>query len=433
MYQFKGFAGNKTLANNAADAVSSVGELSSYCSTFAKDIKYYATSDNVVSVHGFSSKSNNTTNVEIPTLISELALEISKWVYLRQNTAIVGESRADFRSSMINEFLTKCTSMECGEMVVANNGKLYPASVTWSCTAYTAESNLNTLWFSDSSFKQQYDGYDILVVPPLVPIDSFFGPYGDVVSQLANRTYIDALTDIQVVRNNYPETILTAEEFYFVNAINPTVKIKTNWSFLIYGPKGNDSDLIKTALVDYIAAHSTRAAKVWKNIFPDIFKSTEFMLVPKWNNYAIEERSLTRGIYSPITGLKAELTYLKGVLADYPAAHVESYASLMAHPYKSMMISVVGNPDNRENKFELTDIFPDILAVSSTSLDFNRMSALTKGFLEKLSEMIILAESITEFSEIPSVYKTTKRSGVLYITVTYNNIRFLVSTKSTTP
>jgi hypothetical protein len=305
--------------------------------------------------------------------------------------------------------------------------------VTWKSLDYVTDDNLNTVWFSDEFFRRQYDEYEIVVVPPLSNIETFFGTYADATSVLNARTYAQLFGDITTARAGYPETILTSQEFDFVNPLNITVAYSTNWTFLIYGPRGNDSDAIKTALINYIQSKSARNLNLWRTIFPDIFRSTEFVMIPKWNQYAISEMSLQVGVYSPMLNLKDELTYLKRVIADYPATHVEQYAATMGYPYRSMAMSVVGNPDNRGNKYKLTDFFPDLISVSSTSLDFNRMSSLTQGFLTRLAELVYLAETATLYSDIPTMFKKTTRSGILYLSMSYNNISFLVSTKNTTP
>jgi hypothetical protein len=433
MYQFKGFASLSSLASNITDIVAPIGELSATSATFAKDVKLYASPATEVVLHGFSSKSSLSGKIAAPDLIVQKAMSICDWVATRQKSILAGEIAQDFKLALTQQFASTCTSFTCGSMIIANNGHPYPAWISWKSLDYVADDNLNTIWFSDDLFKKQYDEYEIVVIPPLSAIDAFFGTYAEVTASLDRRTYIQLFGDISVARAGYPETILTSQAFDFINALNTAVVLPTNWAFLIYGPRGNDTDAIKTALIAYIQRNSTRNLNLWRTIFPDIFKSTEFVLIPKWNQYAIAEMTLQVGIYSPVLGLKDELAYLKRAIADYPSAHIDQYACTMGYPYRSMSMSVVGNPDNRGNKYKLTDFFPDLIAVSSTSLDFNRMSALTQGFLTKLADLVYLAETATLYSDLSAEYKKTIRSGILYLSMSYNNITFLVSTKASTP
>jgi hypothetical protein len=139
------------------------------------------------------------------------------------------------------------------------------------------------------------------------------------------------------------------------------------------------------------------------------------------------------GIYSPATSPLAELAYAKRVHQELTAGFIDTNLQIVAHPYKSIQLLSIGGADNRENKYKITDFFPDMISVSSTSADFNRMEPLTKGFLEKLAEMIYFAETLTAYSDLPTSYRRAVRSNVTYISVTYANIRFLVATKATTP
>lgn len=435
MYRFKGFVEITTLISNANDVVAAIGEISPRALSFAKDIKRLVGvgANKEVTVLGFSSKASASGSVTIPTLISSKAVIIAEWIHTRQKTIASNETKADFLSAFNSAFSGQCVNVSCGEMTVASNGKPYPTFIRWKSADYAGEDNLNTLWLSDAAFQSEYDDYEIVVVPPLTNIDSFFNPYGEVLTSLGEMNMVRRMEAIQNARGRYPETIVTAESFNFYNQLNPTVKVSTDWAFLIYGPKGNDADALKEALINYLTVTSSRGISPWKIIFPDIFKSTEFIFVPKWHEYAIEEMVLQSGIYSPIMNPYKDTTYLKAVVNEYSPIHVERYMDVMAHPYKSLMLLVIGNAENRDNKYAIRQVFPDILAVSSTSFDFNRMSETTKKFLLILSEMIAIAETLTQSTDIPAVYKRSERNGVLYITATIDNVRYMVASKLSTP
>jgi hypothetical protein len=433
MYQFKGFVSLSSLASNAADVVAPIGELSATAATFAKDVKLYASATTEVVLHGFSSKSSTLGKVPTPDAVMKTAMKIAEWVATRQKSIVAGEIIQDFKLALLQQFSANCTNVTCGEEIIANSGHPYPTWISWKSTDYTTDDNLNTLWFSDELFRQQYDEYEIVVVPPLTNIDSFFGTYTSVMTALENKTQVQLFNDISVAKQGYPETILTSEEFDYVNPLNTASLTPTNWILLIYGPRGNDTDAIKAALISYLAKNSSRNLNLWKTIFPDIFKSTEFIFVPKWNQYAVAERSLQVGIYSPLVSLGNELSYLKRIIPDYPGAHIDQYATTMGYPYRSMALSVIGNIDNRGNKYLLTDFYKDLIAVSSTSLDFNRMSLQTQGLLKLLAELVYLAETATLYSALPAAYKKSIRSGIVYLSASYDNITFLVATKKSTP
>jgi hypothetical protein len=436
MYQFKGFAGITPLVSNDSGVTSIIGELSAYSASFARDVKIHTTAKPNVQIYEFfssaNSSGNDATSVTPPAAILTAIKRVVEWIYTRQEAVTTQENKADFLLAVQGEFQATALNFDCGAIVLSGQNKPYPTFISWKTTGL-AEDNYTTIYFSDEIFRKLYDQYQIVVVPPLKDIDGFFQTYTDVVTTLGTVTYPETLNAIQAAKDGYPETLLTAETFNYVNPLNPSVMTKTNWSFLIYGPQGNNPDAIKQALIDYITSLSKKPLADWKKIFPDIFKSTEFLFVPKWHNYAINEASLVSGIYSPATSPLAELAYAKQVHQELTAGFIDTNLQIVAHPYKSIQLLSIGGADNRENKYKITDFFPDMISVSSTSADFNRMEPLTKGFLEKLAEMIYFAETLTAYSDLPTSYRRAVRSNVTYISVTYANIRFLVATKATAP
>jgi hypothetical protein len=322
----------------------------------------------------------------------------------------------------------------CGDLVTATNGKSYPTYIKFKSSEYVAFDNQNTLWFSNTAFETEYPEYTITVVPPLAALDTFFSAYSSVVNQLNALSYTKRLEMIQKARADHPETVITSEDFLFYNPNNAAAYISTPWTFLINGPRGNDPDAIKQALITYLQANSTRELGAWKGIFPDIFKSTEFLIIPKWNQYSIKEMTMQQGIYSPIITLSSEIAYAKSVIkTDYTPEWINSSLMVMSHPYKSLMLLVIGGPDNKTTKRTISDIFPDLISVSSTSNDFSRMTTYTMEFLDKLAEMMVIAESMTNSTSIPNTYKTSVRDGVTYLTLNYDGVNFYVASKKTTP
>jgi len=428
MYRFKGFAGIRTLVNNNAFAVAAIGELSASAKTYAKDVRVFGGVRPDVQIYGFSSK-EAAIEVPVPDSIVANVTEIAEWVVSRQATISVVESLADFRLAITNNFADKCAGFEVGELVTASNGKLFPSYLSWGLTTYSIN-NFNTLFFSNDSFEKNYDEYEITVVPPIMPLDSLFLNYVDTYATIVALSYTKKIQEVQAVRRRYPETILTAETYDYYNPTNPTVKNPTDWTFIIHGPRGNDPDAIRTALLNYISQNSSQGVDKWQAIYPDIFKTTEFLFLPFWRNIAIREMTDVSSIYSPVCSINDDLAWMKTKTSSIPVAHHNRYAGVMARPYKSLLIGVISSVNNKATAMRLTDVFADMIAVSSTSNDFRRMSEPTKGFLEKLDDMLFRAETYTSSSELSSDYRTTTRDNVLYITMTYMNVRYLVATRA---
>lgn len=434
MYQLKGFVEIESYVSNLPNEVSSIGELSSYCQTFAKDKGIFNDpTDRNTSIISFCSKSTNIGYVIPPHDIVTMGLRITNWIYYRQNILTVADTKDSFISAYVAAFLTTCDNLNCGELIAARNGKLYPEWITWKNKDYAVEDNINKLWLSDNSFRHQYDEYEIIVIPPIDRLDYFFNDADLVKKELKDRTYSMALNSIGVARGNYPETTLSAESFDWVNPFNPGDLVSTDWSLIIYGPKGNDYDLIVNAIYDYILQHTNRDFNEWRLIFPDIFKRTEFVILPRWKNYAIPNLTLQAGIYSPVINLAKELNYIKRVLPGYAPAHIDNHATVLPNTYKNLVLDIIGNFDNKNNLFEITQIYPDILNISTSSNDFTRMSAKTQAFLITLASMIMVAEQMTDISDIPLGLRRTIRDGVVYATASIDKMQFLMACKGTIP
>lgn len=434
MYQLKGFAAIDTLVSNVEGVIAPIGELSTYSATFTKERLIYPSVTNPnITTNIFSSISSLTGNVVPPEVIMTLADIMLGWIYERQLASTVVETRQQFQDALASNFVTECVGVVCGDLIYAANGKQFPEWISWKTREYIDEDNITTIWLSDQSFRQKYDNYELVIVPPIPNIDTFFNGAGAVLASVSSVTHVDRFNMIQSARGDHPETVLVGVSYNWIDPLNPANQINTNWSVLIYGPNGNDNDIIRESIADYILANSAHTESEWKVIFPDIFKRTEFLFFPRWHNYAIPNLVLQSGIYSPVTYSTKEITYLKSILSDYTALFVEQHASVMPHPYKCLALDVIGGFENRENLFDITQIYPDILNVSTTSVDYNRMSADTQGLLSRLTEMILIAESLTYYSDIPVGYRKVERYGVMFVSTRYMNIELLVSSKLTTP
>lgn len=435
MYELKGFSSIETLVSNVTGVVAPIGELSTYSSTFSKEKKIYPSNLNGhITIKTFRTNSSLSGEIIPPTVIIDLTHTILDWIYTRQIASSVVETKQQFLTALSNNFTSQCDGITCGDLINAINGKQFPEWISWKTRGYSAEDNVSTIWLSDQSFRQKYDNYEITVVPPIANLNTFFTSAQTVSAAVNGVSHVDRFNAIQTARDKNPETVLVGVSYNWVDPINNANLINTNWSILIYGPNGNDSDVIRSAIAEYILSSDTNYTEAqWRVVFPDIFRRTEFLFFPRWHNYAIENMVLQAGIYSPVTYNRKEIDYLKNILSDFPGSFVETHASVMPHPYKSIALDLIGGYDNRENLFDITQIYPDIINVSTTSMDYNRMTAQTQGMLSRLSQMLLVAESLTGNSDIPIGYRKTVRYGVTFVTTRYMNIEFMVASKTTTP
>lgn len=431
MYALKGFANHALFADNTPGVSSVIGELSNQSLTYSREIGQYV--DDVapdVTLVSFLSSADGTPRAIDPDFKSR-TFAIVSWIYQRTLNNAGGQSATQFLEDILVAFQTKAQDFECGAIVGDGVHKI-PEWVSWQDSVLGSE-NFVKIWFVDASFAIQYDEFEILVVPPLDNVDNFFQPGAKVQALLAARTFSQTIDLVQAAKGGFPETLVRAEAYDYHDPNDTGRVIPTNWTVLIYGIAGNNIDSIIDALQGYILSHSTHSRDEWKTVLPDIFKRTEFVLVPMEDQFAIPQRVVEAGIYSPFANNRRVLALLAEYAPDYPTAHVAAYAVSFGHPYKSVAIAAVGSNENRNNQYELVDVFPDWLAVSSTSNDFNRQSQDTQAWSELLEQMLIVAESMGPYTSLPAGMTRLNRDGKLFVVASYGNIHYLVAAKYNFP
>jgi hypothetical protein len=442
-YVLKGFINNSTFMDAAPGATSTIGELSTQSSTYSTSKAYYfqeSTAPDLTFV-SFASNDSSLGTVEAPSDIATQVLQIAAWVYAQtQAVPNPGEiAQATILSGLLAQFQTSAQNFTAGNMIT--DGTYWvPEWIQWENTTDStygsiASGNTNTIqiWFVDTSFQAQYDQYEIVVIPPMTTLNNFFTPAANVSALLAAQTYVDTITAVQTAKGNNPETMLVGETYDYVDPTNATNLIPTNWTLLIYGPAGDNVDAIQNALINYILANSTYTQAQWTAILPSLFKQTEFTLIPMWDQFAIPNRNQVSGIYSPQANASRALSMMTSVAQSYSAAQIASNTTVMTYPYNNISLVACGSGNNEGNNFQLEDLFPDLLSVPSTSVDFSRMSTTTQNFSLLLNQMLISAAALTEYGTVPAGMSTLVRDGIFYLVATYENINYLMVCASNFP
>ena len=430
MYTLKGFASHALFANNTPGQVNAVGELSTVSRTYSREIGIYTDAANNpnVTLWSFLSATDGTAQVVDPDLAKRV-LTICSWFY-NQTIQNAGQLYIDqLLEGALTQFAASANTFAAGTMVT-DGTRWMPEWVSWTDVANPG--SFIRIWFADANFQNEYDEFAFVIVPPITPLDDFFKAASSVQAEVSAVTKPQLFLNIQAAKANNPETDIIVQSYDWHDPAGTGTLISTDWTLILYGMAGDNVDSMSDALEAYILANSSHTRDEWINVFPDIFKRTEFVFVPRWNKQAIPDRATGQaGIYSPVTNLTDALALLPQ-FASYPSAHINAHGTVMGHPYKSLSIAMIGSDQNRNNMFEITDVFPDLISVSSTNTDFARMSQATQTFLTALATMLLVAESMTQYSSIPLGYTKLMRNGILYLVYNYETIDFLVAAKSNT-
>lgn len=425
MYSLKGFIEVSGLVDNTVGATSAIGELSTFSATFTKEQGVYISASYPnIQLLSFSSLQDSA-QIPVPDAYQKSTFAVAGVVYTGINDLSNTSDRAQFLQTLVSLIGTGYQNVDCGEMV--QQGQHWaPEWVSWN----PANSNdFFKIWFSDTSFQAQYDEYSIIVIPPFTPLDNFFlaGAKVDAALNAVTPTYI--VTQMQSAKNGHPETYLQVESYDYHNPDKTADYVGAQFGVVIYGTYGNNDDAIRDAIVDYILANSTHTRDEWTKILPDLFKRTEFVIIPFYDTMAIPNKTLNAGVYSPVVPVKKVFSAVEAVCSDYADTHITTYLEMMSHNYKSLILAVCGGPDNRNNKFYITDYYSDYIAVPTSSPDFSRMSSTTQDFAIQLATLLQKAEDLTAVNQVPAGFTRVVRNKMVFLAMSVNKIQYLALAK----
>lgn len=431
MYILKGFMVISPLADNTVNVIAPLGELSTQSHTYAKEKGQYTNPEyRDVVLTSFRSKNvvdDIATLVTVPIAQQNAALQIGQWLYNKAESGELNSNYIRCQEHLQTEFGSLVTNILVGEMRTDRTRWL----PEWISYTLINSNNEIKIWFVDQAFQEQYDEYEMEFVPALEPLDTFFQDPLVVKESLAKRSMTDIFNRIEVVKNKQPYTTLLNQEFEYKGQDSLNTRVMTNWTVMIWGIAGNNPDIIKDRLAEYILSNSEYSEEDWIAIFPDIFTNTEYIIAPLWDQYAIPNRTIVTGMYSPSTHL------LNGLSLMYPAVqgkgyyreHVDQNLVLSSILYKSLAFMVVGGPYNRDGIYRFDMKWEDYILVPSSSPDFNRMRIQTQEWVTLFIEMLIVAEKATLTSPMPLGMSRVIRNGVMYIAASYDRVLYLVLTR----
>lgn len=428
----KGFALNRAFFDNSPGVVSNIGELASIGFTFTKEHPVYSDQGypTISFVHFPSPASDVGVEQPLPQAQTDQVLKVCTAIYDLTRLKVGQVVTPGEFVEAVNQSLGAAVADVTVGATVMQGTHTCVQFVSWT-NKETAVENINRVWFSNEAFLGQFDEYSFEVVLPIVPADAFFGHPDDVKDLLSKFTYAEEIERIQEARGKYPETVLWGNTYDYVNPVNKQDRTPAKFPVLIYGFAGNNIDLIKEAIVNKLLDGSAYTRDQWKEILPDLFRRTEFLIFPQWDSVAIENLAgQGLGYYSPILNMAAALDKL--VLdsgADYDDAYVRSTGQGFAFPYQSIALLSIGNVENRDDKTSIRDWFPDFFFTGITSFDFDRMSDETKEWVRTINTMLIMAEKLRPGESLPAGYSRTIINGKTFLAKNYLNVNWKVCVK----
>lgn len=423
----KGFVNIQSLLSNTPGVVASLGELSTFSQTFSFERGFYQSAAYPdYDLTTFITVDDTGGPIKLVASDVEYILRIVDTMRLFYQGRTGSNVNAEVRTLVYDALPGQLSNLQFGSPVI--QGAI--ALPQWISFSQPVTNHQYHLWFSDGAIRSQYDDYTIKVIAPLTTLDWFFTSTGTITSKLRESSLDVLMNRVEVAKNGYPETYLRVYKFNYIDPVNPDYPIETFWPVLIYGVAGDNLDHIKDTIIDYILANSTHSRTEWEQIFPEIFRRTEFIIIPRWDLIAIPDMLTQTGLYSSVVDPFESIDYATTQIPYYSATHVRNNIRVVPHPYKSISMLIVNGEFNINGKEKFVLVYPDYMPISSTSMDFNRMAVKTQQMVYQLEELLIAAEKMTRYSTLGANLQRVIRSNIMYVSRIIDGVNFIVQSKN---
>lgn len=426
MLTIKAFISIAAMKDNDPDVVSQLGELSDRSHSFAREkYSYYDQASRECEMVVFESKTDK--YVVTPDIHQRKALEYSQWIYTQALAARFNADVEVFKARFLTQFGGQIDRFECGTMITAR-GIWMPAFIRYRLQGQPE--NAVRLWYADQAFQAQYDSYEIIVVPPIKPVDTFMNTTSVVAKALSSFTLPQHQVDINLAAGGVPFTRHKTTEYTWYAPDDPESTLPTFWSAVVYGGSVVNDDIIRDAIADYILNNSIYNRDQWLPVFPDIFASRGFSVIPAWHKHSTYDATPRGSLYSPVLNHGEDLTLANKFAYDHNAEHNAKYLQTTVAQWKSVALICVSNVENDKKRMRLTDIYPDYALISPTSQDFNRMSFATTDWVKKLIKALIMAEQFDEYTILEDGFYLLERGLYTYVMFNDQKVDYMVLTRN---
>ena len=435
MYDFKGFIGITALHDNANDQLSPIGELSAHSSSYARDKTYFERPNQQVELISFTSKKDDVRVTPTAAYTTHI-LDVAQWIYSNAINGTTTSDQEEFQRLLVGHFNNTMSKVFTGPMVVAK-GNWFPSWITWVLDH--DEDNTIEVYFSDNAFRNGYDDYEIIIVPPIEPVDTF---------QAVSKVVEDAMASFNLPTHNdkankkaggIPYTYMLSHIYTWHDREDETSTMPTDWSVLIWGAAGANPSNIKQAYRDQILSASGHPVQDWIKVFPEIFTTTQFTFVPGWTIRGIPNLEEEGALYSPIlpydfvVDAAGHFLDVANPTTD-PQKILDSTQEVTTLPtlYKSLNTVSVAGTENREGMRSLYEIIPYYPLISSSSPDIGRIPKDTLVWMRMFINTLIAAE---EYHPSAPTHEITRmidnfNPDIEYFVFEHNNIEFRVVTRA---
>lgn len=441
MLSIKGFMSLNSLINNDESEVNNIGELSNKANTYSRNKQLFlkkilAKNYQLTTFHtenpDLITDSVTSSYVKLSVSISNHIFEVLNVLYKTAAESTIEELKTSITSASISNI--KTGSIKMGELVIVTNSPSLPKWVSWE-NDLTGSPYKVKIWLSNDDFISNYDETEIVILPP--PINSKLDLINDGINayrKISEEAYLVLLKRIEVAVSNDPPTLIKVYDFKFRNQQNEKTLVDLNWICFLYGNADIEINEVKDVIQKYV--YGIASASIVKSTFPDLFNNNEYVILPRWDLVSVQGVGDIPVAYSSSTDPVEAVTFCKDNISelDIPDSWIAVNTRIMAVDYKYVTLNVINGEGNTGAIKDISLLFPDYISISSTHVDFNRLSLVTQEWIKDIISALILAETATTSTTVNDITNNKLslviRHGVLYVTFKNNGAAFYVAAKS---
>lgn len=202
---------------------------------------------------------------------------------------------------------------------------------------------------------------------------------------------------------NIVETIIKSNEFSF-SELDSNITTSDHSGLLTYKTKYNVSSSsvklmpfgilykgatpssldIRQAIREKIIGYGTAPEEVWEALFPDLFVTGQFFIVPVWDNVSVRT---DRVMFPSIVNIKKIKNILAGIFPDLPANFVEDHQEVFTCAQSEIFLLSVPDPLNA-TQFSLLTVHPTYQFYSPQNQTHAYMEPKSKDFSIRLNRCV---------------------------------------------
>lgn len=426
-----GFAVCNALINNSPQITNAIGELSATSFTQSRNIGTYTNDSQPGAVfQAFTAENDLGQPFVLTDIFKTPILQLHYWLMVRIADGRITNDKTITLQQITSQFGTAWSNLAIGDMVT-DGVHWAPEWVSGSIVGTTAGDNYVKLWFSDESFGISYPRFELepLHCVPKDQLDKLHEDFAVQTEAINAVTKGDVSEALDQLIGVHPQTFIQTYVFKIYDKANTTKWQYGYFQMVGWGNNGRNDDAAYEKFKEDILSNSEFDEEEWGLVIPDLFNPIEYVIAPDWMSYSIPNKTVQAGTHSPVTDFETMLQLPTKVLKWYTADHIKASLQVFPNLTMSIKLNAVAKPTNRSGQLKLLELYPDYALLPSGSVEFDSISRGTQAFIYALQELILAAETMAEFSELPSGVNRVVRDGVICATKTVDGIKFLMVAK----